>query len=270
MKKFAKISSHVHNMDLSKVTSPLPMIFKGMAKKWPAVVGVDSPNKSISKWSDFSKLKERLIKHHGNEDSAIIVPVEFHGNYMHNKNSFQQHSVGFYNILDVLINEQQQLFNENDNITKKGETETETETEAESEGRQIMTKWFLAQHELKEVSPILLEDVIMSDVLDTMQICVQMIENEKVEDNGDEEKEQEQEQQSDKPRKAKFIPREKGKAPAIYWNNIWLGGHAGTLSPCHYDPFHNIFVSCVYVYCVYVYVCVYVCCVLCFVVRPLI
>ena len=29
----------------------------------------------------------------------------------------------------------------------------------------------------------------------------------------------------------------------IYRNNLWLGGHAGTVSPCHFDPFHNLLVQ---------------------------
>ena len=198
MKRFGAVTRGVWN---AKALDQ-PVVMKGLAKDWPSVGATTAPKS----WQNFPALKARLQAVHGEEDSAIVVPVEFNGTYM--DTDMQQHSVGFYSILDILQQEklqEQELSMKALPSTKGGEGYTHM-------------RWFLAQHELKDVSNLLLEDVR------TPHMLLQPEASETEDARGE--------------KAAEAV-----SSMSIYRTNIWLGGYAGTSSPCHFDPFSNIFVQ---------------------------
>eukprot|EP00605_Chrysophyceae_sp_TOSAG23-4_P000170 GSChrysophyteH1.ASY1.ANO1.194.1 assembled CDS len=167
-----------------------PVLLKDFASEWPAV-SAGSPERY---WRNFRALKNRLEKYHG-EDSDIVVPVEFNGSYM--DSNMQQGHVSFYSILDTLVEEEKHY--------------TEVSSGGQEVRQDMFTQWYLAQYELQQVSPVLLDDLeIPHALMEHLKNC---------ETSND------------------------ARDPTLYRNNVWLGGHRGTNSPTHQDPFHNIFVQ---------------------------
>ena len=75
-----------------------------------------------------------------------------------------------------------------------------------------MVRWYLAQHDLHSISPLLAQEVQVPHILSPVSP-----------EPGD--------------------GTSSSRRISIYRNNVWLGGHAGSASPCHYDPFHNLLVQ---------------------------
>ena len=173
-----------------------PLLLPGFAAAWPSVGKRTDPRS----WQNYSALKRRLQAVHGDDDAAIVVPVEFGGSYM--DADMQQQHVGFFSVLDVLEQERKQ------------------EAKAKKQQQQHM-RWFLAQHEVREVSPLLLDDVHVPHMLLMAA----------------------QGHTAGAGAGAGAAPSSTSASLSIYRNNLWLGGHAGTCSPCHWDPFHNILVQ---------------------------
>ena len=105
-----------------------PVLFKHLAKDWPAM-----------KWlGDLDGLRKRLNLSDKND---IVVPLEIGpGSYMSEDRDFQKIHVGLSSLFDTL------------------EIEMEMDACWDGKGKRGL-QWYLAQIELKELSPILLEDI---------------------------------------------------------------------------------------------------------------
>ena len=103
-----------------------PVLFKGLAKGWKAM-------KWLEEADGRSHMRHRLRDN-------VIVPMELNGDYMHG--TLEKAHVGLDSVLDTLGVE----------MAMK-----------EQEQKQAL-KWYVAQHELKDISEALLEDVITPDL----------------------------------------------------------------------------------------------------------
>ena len=108
-------------------TCQRPVLFRGLAKKWKAMSWLDQTS------SSYMRNRLNLAK----ED--VIVPMEF-GDYMQGES--QKGHVGLDSVFDTL----------------------EVEMGMNKEDRKLALRWYVAQHELKDISPTLLEDVETPDL----------------------------------------------------------------------------------------------------------
>ena len=202
MKSFRAVRRIVNEDEMRSILLPkqLPAVLPGFATNWPAVTGTIT----TSQWSNWGALRSRLVKHHGPEEHdahhALVVPLEFGGTYM--DQTFSTQHVSFLSVLDTLLAEQA-------HIAKFASTNQEQSHQQQL--KKNMLPWYLAQHDLRSVSPLLAQEVQVPIMLSTT---------------------------STEQGKDTSLPK-----PSIYRNNLWLGGHAGSVSPCHYDPFNNLLVQ---------------------------
>lgn len=104
-----------------------PVIFRELAKNWPAI-----------KWlTEENHLRKRLEL---SDDQDVVVPMEF-GHYMQ-ENHLKAH-VGLSSVLDTL----------------------DVEMSMEQEDAKNAFSWYVAQHEVKDISTTLLEDLITPDLV---------------------------------------------------------------------------------------------------------
>ena len=100
-----------------------PVLFKSYVTHWRAM-----------NWmKDLDSLRKRMKL---SDDNDIVVPLEVGGSYM--SKDMEKLHVGLSSLLDTV----------------------EVEMAVENEGKEeVGLKWYLAQLELKQISPVLLEDI---------------------------------------------------------------------------------------------------------------
>jgi len=231
MKSFAAVrrlaNAHEFNSILHTAASTTgrqaqtPTVLPGLAANWPALTGT-------SKWANWSALRDRLVNAHGplehDAHQALVVPLEFGGTYM--DDSFHTQHVSFLSVLDTLLAEQAHIAQSvsgkhaHQQPTLPSGSSGQGQGQGQEHVRKSLARWYLAQHDVNSISPVLSRELQVPSMLSLSSAS----------------------HASDVP----ASPLTQALAPkklSIYRSNLWLGGHAGTASPCHFDPFHNLLVQ---------------------------
>lgn len=240
------------------LSNELPIVFPGLASQWPAV------DKTKTPWSDWKSLRNRLIHYHGPEE-GLVVPLELGGKtYM--DEAFNRQQVSFLSVLDTLIVEEQRInavHKEDAQLIKWYLAQHELGQTSQLLVQDLELPTILNKYrrtlsgEKSSPTKLALDSATSSKTSKQIRLVDPFqVKKRRMFDDDDADidilKGEPNQQTLSNPitdmsrtcnRPEDPSPTPGSPSVTLYQNNLWINGHAGSASPCHYDPFHNLLVQ---------------------------